>query len=130
MINAMFGAATALNAATAVSAVTANNIANSRTPSFKSNSTFLSELSNGGVKLNSIRPNNNQGSLIPTGVPSDVAVFGNGSNEDLLNTYSYAGLLLMILVTLEAQAESFYLQVQAVILGLIMKVTCIMAMSF
>lgn len=89
MIDAMFGAVTALNAAAVVSAVTANNIANSRTPSFKSNSAFLSELSSGGVKLNSIRPNNNQGSLIPTGVLSDVAVFGNGSNEDLLNTYSY-----------------------------------------
>lgn len=90
MIDAMFGAATALNAAAAVSAVTANNIANSRTPGFKSNSAFLSELSTGGVKLSSIRPNNTQGSLIPTGVPTDVAVFGKGTNEDLLNTYSYA----------------------------------------
>lgn len=90
MINAMFGAATAMNAAAAVSAVTANNIANVKTPSYKSNSAFLSELSTGGVKLSAIRPNNNQGSLIPTGVPSDIAVFGNGSEEDLLNTYSYA----------------------------------------
>lgn len=90
MINAMFGAATALNAAAAVSAVTANNIANVKTPSYKSNSAFLSELSTGGVKLNAIRPNDNQGSLIPTGVPSDIAVFGSGSEEDLLNTYSYA----------------------------------------
>lgn len=90
MINAMFGAVSALNAAATVSAVTANNIANSRTPGFKSNSAFLSELSNGGVKLSSIRPNNNQGSLINTGVPSDIAVIGNGSKEDLLNTYSYA----------------------------------------
>lgn len=86
----MFGAATAMNAAAAVSAVTANNIANVKTPSYKSNSVFLSELSTGGVKLSAIRPNNNQGSLIPTGVPSDIAVFGNGSEEDLLNTYSYA----------------------------------------
>ena len=86
----MFGAATALNAAAAVSAVTANNIANVKTPSYKSNSAFLSELSSGGVKLSAIRPNNNQGSLIPTGVPSDVAVIGKGTEEDLLNTYSYA----------------------------------------
>ncbi len=91
MINAMFGAVTALNAAVAVSAVTANNIANVKTLSYKSNSAFLSELSTSGVKLNAIRPNDNQGSLIPTGVPSDIAVFGNGSEEDLLNTYSYAG---------------------------------------
>lgn len=87
----MFGAVTALNAAVAVSAVTANNIANVKTLSYKSNSAFLSELSTSGVKLNAIRPNDNQGSLIPTGVPSDIAVFGNGSEEDLLNTYSYAG---------------------------------------
>ncbi|MDE7033431.1 MAG: flagellar basal body protein [Mucispirillum sp.] len=91
MINAMFGAVTALNAAVAVSAVTANNIANVKTSGYKSNSAFLSELSTGGVKLSAIRPNNNQGSLIPTDVPSDIAVFGNGSEEDLLNTYSYAG---------------------------------------
>lgn len=90
MINAMFGAVTALNAAAAVSAVTANNIANVKTPSYKSNSAFLSELSTGGVKLSAIRQNDNQGSLIPTGVPSDIAVFGSGSEEDLLNTYSYA----------------------------------------
>lgn len=87
----MFGAVTALNAAVAVSAVTANNIANVKTSGYKSNSAFLSELSTGGVKLSAIRPNNNQGSLIPTDVPSDIAVFGNGSEEDLLNTYSYAG---------------------------------------
>ncbi len=91
MINAMFGAVTALNAAVAVSAVTANNIANVKTSGYKSNSVFLSELSTGGVKLSAIRPNNNQGSIIPTNVPSDIAVFGNGSEEDLLNTYSYAG---------------------------------------
>ncbi len=91
MINAMFGAVTALNAAVAVSAVTANNIANVKTLSYKSNSAFLSELSTGGVKLSAIRPNNNQGNIIPTDVPSDIAVFGNGSEEDLLNTYSYAG---------------------------------------
>ena len=87
MINAMFGAVTALNAAVAVSAVTANNIANVKTSGYKSNSVFLSELSTGGVKLSAIRPNNNQGSIIPTNVPSDIAVFGNGSEEDLLNTY-------------------------------------------
>ena len=29
------------------------------------------------------------GSLIPTGVPSDIAVYGKGNEEDLLNTYSY-----------------------------------------
>ncbi len=87
----MFGAVTALNAAVAVSAVTANNIANVKTSGYKSNSVFLSELSTGGVKLSAIRPNNNQGSIIPTNVPSDIAVFGNGSEEDLLNTYSYAG---------------------------------------
>lgn len=91
MINAMFGAVTALNAAVAVSAVTANNIANVKTLSYKSNSAFLSELSTSGVKLNAIRPNDNQGNIIPTDVPSDIAVFGNGSEEDLLNTYSYAG---------------------------------------
>ncbi len=91
MINAMFGAVTALNAAVAVSAVTANNIANVKTLSYKSNSAFLSELSTGGVKLSAIRPNNNQGSIIHTNIPSDIAVFGNGSEEDLLNTYSYAG---------------------------------------
>lgn len=90
MIDAMFGAVSALNAATTVSAVTANNIANSRTPGYKSNSAFLAELSKSGVKLSSIRPNNNSGSLIYTGVPSDIAVFGKGSNEDLLNMYSYA----------------------------------------
>lgn len=90
MINAMFGAVTALNAAAAVSAVTANNIANVKTPSYKSNSVFLSELSTGGVKLSAIRQNDNQGSLIPTGVPSDIVVFGNGGEEDLLNTYNYA----------------------------------------
>ncbi len=87
----MFGAVTALNAAVAVSAVTANNIANVKTLSYKSNSAFLSELSTGGVKLSAIRPNNNQGSIIHTNIPSDIAVFGNGSEEDLLNTYSYAG---------------------------------------
>ena len=97
MINAMFGAATAMNAAAAVSAVTANNIANVKTPSYKSNSAFLSELSTGGVKLSAIRPNNNQGSLIPTGVPSDIAVFGNGSEEDLVNTYSYAVIFALIM---------------------------------
>lgn len=91
MINAMFGAVTALNAAVAVSAVTANNIANVKTLSYKSNSAFLSELSTSGVKLNAIRPNDNQGNIIPTDVPSDIAVFGNGSEEYLLNTYSYAG---------------------------------------
>lgn len=87
----MFGAVTALNAAVAVSAVTANNIANVKTLSYKSNSAFLSELSTSGVKLNAIRPNDNQGNIIPTDVPSDIAVFGNGSEEYLLNTYSYAG---------------------------------------
>lgn len=90
MINAMFGAVTALNAAAAVSAVTANNIANIKTPSYKSNSAFLSELSAGGIKLSAIKPNENQGSLIHTGVLSDIAVFGNGSENDLLNAYSYA----------------------------------------
>ncbi len=86
----MFGAVTALNAAATVSAVTANNIANMKTPSYKSNSAFLSELSSGGVKLGAIRPNNNPGSVIHTGVPTDVAVFGKGDREDLYNTYSYA----------------------------------------
>ncbi len=90
MIDAMFSAATALNAAATVSAVTANNIANAKTPSYKSNSAFLSELSSSGVKLSAIKPNNNMGSLIPTGVPSDIAVYGKGNEEDLLNTYSYA----------------------------------------
>ena len=90
MINAIFGAVTGLNAAAAVSAVTANNIANVKTSGYKSNSAFLSELSTGGVKLSAIRPDNNQGSIIPTNILYDIAVFGNGSEEDLLNTYSYA----------------------------------------
>lgn len=89
MIDTMFGAVTALNAAATVSAVTANNIANLKTPSYKSNSAFLSELNNGGVKLSNIRPNNNQGSLIPTNEATDIAVFGNGSKEELYSTYSY-----------------------------------------
>ena len=90
MINAIFGAVTGLNAAAAVSAVTANNIANVKTSGYKSNSAFLSELSTGGVKLSAIRPDNNQGSIIPTNILYDIAVFGNGSEEDLLNTDSYA----------------------------------------
>ena len=40
MIDAMFSAATALNAAATVSAVTANNIANVKTPRYKSKSAF------------------------------------------------------------------------------------------
>lgn len=90
MINAMFGAVTALNVATTVSAVTANNIANVKTPSYKSNTAFLSELSTGGVKLGAIKPNNNQGNIVKTGISSDIAILGNGSKEELFNTYSYS----------------------------------------
>lgn len=90
MINAIFRTVTALNAATTISAVTANNIANVRTPSYKSNSAFLSELNTGGVKLSAIKPNENNGHFIPTGVSSDIAIFGSGNEEHLLNTYGYA----------------------------------------
>lgn len=86
----MFGAVTALNAAVAVSSITANNIANVNTPSYKSNRAFLSELSSGGVKLGVIRPNNSKENVIPTGMSSDIAVFGNGDQDELLRTYSYA----------------------------------------
>ncbi len=120
MINAMFGAVTGLNAAAAVSAVTANNIANVKTSGYKSNSAFLSELSTGGVKLSAIRPNNNQGSIIPTNVPSDIAVFGNGSEEDLLNTYSYAAGKFAVddLVISEVLQANCFLLVLVVMFGL------------
>lgn len=90
MINALFGAASALNAAGTVSAVTANNIANSRSNSFKSDYVRLSEQSGGGVAVSSTGKNSSAGYLIPTDNLSDIAVIGNGSQEDLENVYSYS----------------------------------------
>lgn len=87
MIDAVFGAATALNAAAAVSAVTANNIANVRTPSFKSKMAVLSELASSGVKVNAIRENGSFGTAVPSGVPTDIAIFGRDNHRDLMNIY-------------------------------------------
>lgn len=87
MIDAVFGAATALNAAAAVSAVTANNIANVRTPSFKSKMAVLSELASSGVKVNAIRENGSFGTAVPSGVPTDIAIFGRDNPRDLMNIY-------------------------------------------
>lgn len=88
MINAIFGAMTALHASATLSNITANNIANVKTPSYKSKSAFLSELSSGGVKLKDIKVNNNYGRLIPTGIASDIAVFGKGNENELLGIYN------------------------------------------
>lgn len=90
MINALFGAVSAVNAAGTVSAVTANNIANSRSNSFKSDYVRLSEQSAGGTVVSSIGKNSSDGYLIPTGNPSDIAILGNGTQEDLENVYSYS----------------------------------------
>lgn len=87
MIDAVFGATTALNAAAAVSAVTANNIANVRTPSFKSKMAVLSELASSGVKVNAIRENGSFGTAVPSGVPTDIAIFGRDNHRDLMNIY-------------------------------------------
>ncbi|MDE7169165.1 MAG: hypothetical protein K2N67_03110 [Mucispirillum sp.] len=87
MIDAVFGAATALNAAATVSAVTANNIANVRTPSFKSKMAVLSELASSGVKVNAIRENGSFGTAVPSGVPTDIAIFGRDNPKDLMNIY-------------------------------------------
>ncbi|MBQ3033028.1 MAG: hypothetical protein IJD28_01500 [Deferribacterales bacterium] len=81
MINSLTTAASAINAATSVSAVTADNIANVKTPSFKSRMSVLSDLSSGGVRLSAIKVNNSNGSLISTGNPHDVVVIGKNIEE-------------------------------------------------
>lgn len=80
MINTLFTAASAANVVVNATAVNSNNIANANTQSFKSSSTTFKENLHGGVGISSIRKNNTQGYLIPTGNPNDVAVVDKYDN--------------------------------------------------
>ncbi len=90
MINALYSASSAINVATTASSVTANNIANVNTPSFKSKMSVLHDMSNGGVNLSAIKINNQNGYIIPTGNPLDIAILGQRKDDEepILDYYS------------------------------------------
>lgn len=90
MINALYTASSAINAAQTSSSVTANNIANVNTTSFKSKMAVLHDMSSGGVNLSALKINNQNGYIIPTGNPLDIAILGkrNDDEEPLLDYYS------------------------------------------
>lgn len=90
MIDAVFGAVSAINAGAVVSAVTANNIANSRSNSFKSSYVTTSEMAGGGVAVNGTKKSEAIPYVVPSGNPSDIAVFGKDNLDDLNNVYSYS----------------------------------------
>ncbi len=90
MINALYSASSAINASNSVASVTANNIANVNTPSFKSKMSVLHDMSNGGVSLSAIKINNQNGYIIPTGNPLDIAILGRRKDDEepILDYYS------------------------------------------
>lgn len=90
MINALYSASSAINVATTASSVTANNIANVNTPSFKSKMSVLHDMSNEGVNLSAIKINNQNGYIIPTGNPLDIAILGQRKDDEepILDYYS------------------------------------------
>lgn len=86
-MDALYSGLSGLHAAQTSQVVTANNIANINTPGFKSRLTRLAEMSGGGVKPN-FSVDSRDGYLIPTGHPTDIAVFGKRNNhEDFLTYY-------------------------------------------
>lgn len=85
-MDAINSALSGLQAAQTSQAVTANNVANVNTPGFKSRLTRLAEMSGGGVKAG-IAVDNRDGYLIPTGNPTDIAVFGKRNPLDSFETY-------------------------------------------
>lgn len=88
MINSIYTAATAINAAATLQAVSSHNIANSRTSSFRANLATLVELNHGGVRLNPLRQYNGFGYLENTNNPTDIAIFGKNNYDALNNIYS------------------------------------------
>ena len=78
MINGMFNALSGLRTSAQKFQNGANNLANVQTPGFKKNTVTVGEVKSGGSHLTSTTRVNVQGGILPTGNPTDLAIFGAG----------------------------------------------------
>ena len=78
MITGMFNALSGLRTSSQKLQNSANNLANVQTSGFKKNSVTISEVKSGGSQLTSTTRVNIQGSILPTGNPTDLAIDGAG----------------------------------------------------
>ena len=78
MITGMFNALSGLRTSSQKLQNSANNLANVQTSGFKKNSVTIGEVKSGGSQVTSTTRVNIQGSILPTGNPTDLAIDGAG----------------------------------------------------
>lgn len=78
MIQGLYSALSALSASVDNSSVISDNVANLSSAGYKAKYSILSELSNGGVRVLSVKNNDETGYFINTGNKLDLAINGKG----------------------------------------------------